>query len=216
MNFFNKKLNNSVSDKSDNFINPKVLEVNLVKDEVGVDFDWSKHLLSLFLVVLVAGLLVTEIYFGLDWWQKQEEERTVTLNAEYQDTISKVKNISNNSKDFSTFKDKLTLTQQMAETHIYWTKFFDWLEKNTLNSVTYSGGFSGDVSGDYALSATAKTFSDISWQVKAFKNNPLVETVSVDSGSSGVSDLKATSTDSQVSFSMKLKVKPQVFFIQNE
>ncbi len=216
MNFFNKKLNNSVSDKSDNFINPKVLEVNLVKDEVGVDFDWSKHLLSLFLVVFVAGLLVTEIYFGLDWWQKQEEERTVTLNAEYQDTISKVKNISNNSKDFSTFKDKLTLTQQMAETHIYWTKFFDWLEKNTLNSVTYSGGFVGDVSGDYALSVTAKTFSDISWQVKAFKDSPLVESISVDSGASGVSDPKATSTASQVSFSMKLKVKPQIFFIQNE
>lgn len=216
MNFFNKKSNNTFSDKSDNFINPKVLEVNLVKDEVGIDFDWSKHLLSLFLVVFVAGLLVTEIYFGLDWWQKQEEERTVTLNAEYQDTISKVKNISNNSKDFSTFKDKLTLTQQMADSHVYWTKFFDWLEKNTLNSVTYSGGFAGDVSGDYALSATAKTFSDISWQVKAFKDSPLVESISVDSGASAASDPKATSTESQVSFSMKLKVKPQIFFIQNE
>lgn len=216
MNFFNKKLNNTVSDKSDNFINPKVLEVNLVKDEVGIEFDWSKHLLSLFLVIFVAGLLVTEIYFGLDWWQKQEEERTVTLNAEYQDIITKVKNISNNSKDFSNFKDKLTLTQQMADSHIYWTKFFDWLEKNTLNSVTYSGGFTGDVSGDYTLSATAKTFSDISWQVKAFKDSPLVESIGVDSGTSGISDPKATSTDSLVSFSMKLKVKPQIFFIQNE
>jgi hypothetical protein len=216
MNFFNNKSNNPVGDKSDNFINPKVLEVNLVKDEVGVEFNWSKHLLSLFLVVFVAGLLVTEIYFGLDWWQKQEEDRTVTLNAEYQDTISKVKNISNNSKDFSVFKDKLTLTQQLADSHIYWTNFFNWLEKNTLNSVTYSGGFSGNVSGDYVLAATAKNFSDISWQVKAFKDNPMVESVSVDSGTLGGAESKATSTDGQVSFSIKLKVKPQIFFIQNE
>lgn len=214
MKFFNKKPNKGFTDKSDNFINPKVLEVNLVKDEVGIEFNWSKHLLSLFLTLFVSVLLVVEIYYGLDWWQKQEEDKTVAINAELATTTQQVKNISNNSKDFSIFKDKVGLTKQMADSHIYWTNFFNWLEKNTLNSVTYSD-FSGDTSGSYNLGATAKTFSDISWQVKAFKDNPMLNTVWVDSGSAGRSEGK-DSVVNAVSFSIGLKVKPQIFFRQAE
>ena len=215
MNFFKKKLN-TTADKNDNFINPKVLEVNLVKDEVGIEFNWSKHLLSLFLVLIVSGGLVAEIYYGLDWWQKQEEEKTVALNAEYDSVTRQIKSISSNSRDFSIFKDKLAITQKMADNHIYWTNFFDWLEKNTLNSVTYSG-FSGDISGDYKLESTAKTFSDISWQVKAFKDSDMVTSVQVDAGSSGRGDVKQTlNADNSVSFLTDLKVKPQIFFRQSE
>lgn len=215
MNFFKEKFNSS-SNKNNNFINPKVLEVNLVKDEVSVEFDWSKHLVSLFFTLLVAGLFIAEIYYGLDWWQKQEEERTTTLNNELQLVSQEVKNINNNSKDFTAFKDKLTLTKQLADSHIYWTNFFNFIERNTLNSVSYSG-FSGDVDGIYSLSATAKTFSDISWQVKALKDNNLVELVRVDSGSAGrPDDSGAVIADNSVSFSLNLKVKPEIFFRQAE
>lgn len=216
MNFFKEKFNKSAN-KNNNFINPKVLEVNLVKDEVSVEFDWNKHLLSLFLALLVAGSFVAEIYYGLDWWQKQEEERTVVLNNELQLVGSQIKNINNNSKDFTSFKDKLTLTKQLADSHIYWTDFFNWLEKNTLNSVTYSG-FSGDISGEYSLDATAKTFSDISWQVKAFKKDPFTDLARVDSGSASRpgDDEPAVSKDTTVSFSINLQVKPQIFFRQAE
>ena len=216
MTIFKKKLNKAAPNPEDSFVNPKVLEVNLVKDEVGVEFDWNKHLLSLLLVLFIAAALVAEIYYGLNWWQKQEEEKTVAINEEYNSVNSQIKNISANSKDFSSFKDKLALTKTMADSHVYWTNFFDWLEKNTLNSVSY-GGFSGDISGDYNLAATAKTFSDISWQVKAFKDNQWVDFVQVDSGSSGRSDDKnAANAANAVTFSINLKVKPQIFFRQAE
>lgn len=211
MNFFNKKLNKASADKNDNFINPKVLEVNLVKDEVGVEFNWNKHLLSLFLSLFIAALFVAEIYYGLDWWQKQEESRTAAINAEYQSVTSKIKNISNNSKDFSIFKEKVALTQQLADSHIYWTNFFDWLEKNTLNSVSY-GSFTGDISGAYTLDANAKTFSDISWQVKAFKDSEMVEKATVESGSSGRGEGDKVASDANVSFSIDFQIKPQIFF----
>jgi len=215
MNFFTKKLNKTKLDKNDNFINPKVLEVNLVKDEVGVEFNWRKHLVSLFLALLVAGVLVAEIYYGLDWWQKQEESKTVALNAEYDIVGQQIKNIGNNSKDFVVFKDKVILTKNLADSHIYWTNFFNWLEKTTLNSVSYSG-FSGDTSGNYSLTAMAKTFSDISWQVKAFSDSKLVDLVRVDSGSAGRGDDKNALSSDSVSFAISLKVKPQIFFRQAE
>lgn len=216
MKLFNKKLKKGEEKTTDDFFNPKVLEVNLVKDEISVEFNWSRHLLSLFLAIFVAALLVAEIYYGLDWWQKQEEEKTVALKIELDKVSQEIKNINRNAKDFVSFKEKLELTKKMADTHIYWTNFFDWLEKNTLNSVNYQG-FSGDISGEYSLSATARTFSDISWQVKTFKDNKYVISAEVDSGSSGKSDKEGeVSGGSSVSFSINLKVKPEIFYKQVE
>lgn len=188
----------------------------MIKDEMGVEFNLHKNLLSLFLTIFVASLLFAEIYYGLDWWQKQEEQKTLVINAEYEDVGQQIKNINRNSKDFTAFKDKLALTKNMADNHIYWTDFFNWLEQNTLNSVAY-GGFSGDTSGKYSLSATAKTFSDISWQVKAFRDNKFVDSVRVDSGSiAGRSDDKNSNkpADTAVNFSLDLKVKPEIFYRQ--
>ena len=215
MNFFTKKLNNAKQSLKDSFVNPKVLEVNLVKDEVGVEFNLSKHIFSLCLALFVAALLLTEIYYGLDWWQKQEERKTLAINIEYDDVSHQIKNIDTNAKDFTIFKDKLDITKKMADNHIYWTDFFNWLEQNTLNTVTY-GGFSGDTSGVYVLGASAKTFSDISWQVKNFRDNKFVNSVRVDSGNSGRSDDKNKTSDNSVSFSLNLKVKPQIFYRQSE
>ena len=218
MNFFNKKLNKPNQTEQDNFINPKVLEVNLVKDEVSIEFDWSRHLLSLFLVVFFAAMLVTEVYYGLDWWQKQEEIKTEALNKDYDLVVRNIQNINAKSAEVNAFKDKLALTKKLADNHVYFSNFFSWLEKNTLSSVSY-GGFSGDTSGSYTLGATAKTFSDISWQVKNFRDNNMVQSVGVDSGNSGRSDGKngvSTSTDSTVTFSLNLKVKPEIFFRKAE
>lgn len=216
MNFFNKKLNQASPNQKDNFINPKVLEVNLIKDEIDVNFNWNQHLLSLFMAFFVATLLVTEIYFGLDWWQKQEEQKNVALNLEYETVNRQVNNIKTKANDAIIFKDKLLVTKKMADVHIYWTDFFNWLEKNTLNSVTYNG-FSGNILGDYTLSANAKTFSDISWQVKVLKDNKFVDSVRVDSGSSGRGDDKEQiKLDKVVNFSLNLKVKPEIFFRQPE
>jgi len=215
MKFFTKKLNNNFK-KEDSLINPKILEVNLIKDEVGIEFEWGRHLLPFFLALIFSTLLVAEIYYGLDWWQKQEEQKTITLNDEYKIVSRQISNINAKSNDVIIFKDKLQITKKLADSHVYWTDFFDWLEKSTLNSISY-GGFSGDLTGKYSLSATAKTFSDISWQVKAFKDNKFIDSVRVDSGSSGRADEKApVSSNNAVSFSLDLKVKKDIFYRQNQ
>lgn len=211
MNFFKQKINKDKLNSNDSFINPKILEVNLVKDEVGVEFNWSRHMMSLTITVLIAVALVAEVYYGLNWWQQQEEERTLLINKEHDTVTQEIKKINNTAKDYIAFKDKITLTKKMADSHIYWTNFFDWIEKNTLNSVNY-GGFSGDTSGEYSLSAKTNNFSDISWQVKNFKDNPAVESVSVGSGNSSRSEESEENVEGSVSFSLVLKVKPQLFF----
>lgn len=217
MKIFNKKLKKTNLQPEDGFTNPEVLDVNLVKDEISVDFNWSKHLFSLFLTIFIASLLVFEIYYGLDWWQKQEEEKTLALKVELEQVSQQIKNINQNSKDFVSFKEKLELTKEMADTHVYWTNFFNWLEKNTLNSVTYQG-FSGDISGEYSLSANARTFSDISWQVKTFKDSKYVISAEVSSGAASKNEEEGqvSSAENGVSFNVDLKVKPEIFYKSGE
>lgn len=218
MSLFNLKNNKTKKIENSGFVNPEVLEVNLIKDEMEVDFEWNKRMLSLFLPLFVAALFVAEIYFGLDWWQKQEEQKAVSLKNDYETVSQSVKNIKAQAEEVMIFKDKLVVSQKMIDNHIYWTNFFTWLEKNTLNSVSYGGSFSGDISGSYTLGATTKNYRDISWQVKQFRNDKYVSFVDVSAGASGGSDNKNAETEKKVnqappvSFSLELKVKPEIFY----
>ena len=215
MKLFDKKPKKAASPKAeDSLVNPKVLEVNLVKVEISIEFNWSKHLLALFLTLAVAAIFVGEIYYGLNWWQQQEEEKTVALNTEYETVSKQIKNVNYNSKDFVSFKDKLDLTKKLADSHVYWSDFFDWLEAKTLNTVSYNG-FSGDISGQYTMSAEANDFSDISWQVKNFKADPFVISARVDSGSVERKD-ENSNTAAKVSFPLIIQVKPAIFYRQAE
>lgn len=224
MPFLNLKKKNVSPPSNSSFVNPEVLEVNLIKDEMEVDFELNKRLFSLFLALFVAGLFVAEIYFGLDWWQTEEEKKAVSLKNDYEKVSQDVRTTKAKAEEMMTFKDKLAVSQKILDNHIYWTNFFTWLEKNTLNSVSYNGGFSGDISGSYNLGATANNYSDISWQVRNFKNDKYVVSALVNTGSGGINKALeiATTTDTKigtsvtenpkVSFNLELKIKPEIFF----
>jgi len=192
--------------------NPEVLEVNLVRDEVEVEFNWGRHIGSLFLILILVAGLVTEIYFGLDWWQGQERTQTEKLKAEHAATTQQINNINNNSQDFIDFKDKVSLVEKLIDQHIYWSDFFTWLEQNTLNSVRYVD-FTGDIDGEYVLAAQTKNYRDVSWQAKAFKDNPWVDEISVRSASLQEEEIKDTNLKEEwIDFSIELKIKPEIFY----
>lgn len=217
MQLFNFKNKKTKKIEDSGFVNPEVLEVNLIKDEMEVNFEWNKRMLSLFLPLFVAGLFVAEIYYGLDWWQKEEEQKALILKNEYEKISEDVNNIRSQAEEMLIFKDKLIVSKKMIDNHIYWTNFFNWLEKNTLNSVFYGSSFSGDISGKYSLGATTKNYRDISWQVNQFRGDKYVTAVSVNAGSiegeEGVNEQEKESIDEQVvSFSVDLEIKPEIFF----
>lgn len=216
--------------------NPEVLDVNLIKDEIGVSFDWKKPLLKFFVMAALAAGFVAEIMFALGNWQKSEEAKAGALNSGFQEVNSELRNMKGESDSIVAFKDKLDLANQLVEKHIYWTNFFNWLEKKTLSSVTY-GDFDGDTKGVYALSAKTNSYADISWQVKTFLEDSMTLKAKVESGTSsdsGSSDgnsssdsnsgQQATSTatsapssdnssgSQNVSFDLDLTVKPEIFY----
>ncbi|MFA5154955.1 MAG: hypothetical protein WC453_00825 [Patescibacteria group bacterium] len=187
--------------------NPKILDVNLVKDEVQVSFDWRKQLLVLALILALAALFVGEIYFGLDQWEKQEAARTKVLEEQVDRTNAEISQLRNQIGAALSYKDKAAIFGELLDNHIYWTNFFSWLEKNTLSSVTYEQ-FAGGTDGLYVLTARAKTYADISWQVRAFLKDPLVEKAQVVAAESSREGEDQTG---DLSFRITLQVKPEIF-----
>ena len=188
--------------------NPKILEVNLIKEDSVASFNWGKNLLFAFLVFLVAALLVVEIYFGLDWWGNQEAIKVQATETEISKLNQDISVLNNQSDAALRYQDKAIVLSDLLDNHIYWSNFLNWLEKNTLSTVQYQS-LEGDTSGVYSFSAVSKTYADISWQTKAFLNDPLTKKVSVSAATSPKAKDKITARE--VDFNINLEVSPAIF-----
>jgi len=188
--------------------NPKILEVNLIKDEARISFDWNKNIFTLVLTLFVTSLFVAEIYFGLNWWKAQEEEKARVIEENIVKVNVETSQIKAKIAPALTYKEKAAAISDLLDNHIYWSNFFVWMEKNTLSTVSYDG-FSGDLSGNYSLAAKAKSFADVSWQAKAFLNDPAVKKLSIISADSSIG--KEKGKVGEINFIMNLGVKPTIF-----
>ena len=217
--------------------NPRILEVNLIKGEVHIPFDWKRHLAIFLLTIIVAAAFIAEIYFGLNLWAKQEMVKADKLTAEITVLSGEVKAMQEKADAALLYKAKSSEVSRLLDQHIYWTNFFAWLEANTLSTVKFSG-FSGDTEGTYTLEATTGRYQEVSWQVKALLDSPVVKKASVLQVSSSetagkvlsadeIADLtedeeasnQATTTPGQittggekfVNFSLSLEINPDIF-----
>jgi hypothetical protein len=207
--FLFKKKNKADDKNKRSFQNPKILEVNLIKDEGKISFDRNKNFLVLAIVLFLAGLLVTEIYFGLSWWETQEIARAKTLHEDVAKITQEANKLRSQASAPLAYKAKSIAFTSLLNNHLYWSNFFSWLEKNTLSSVKY-GAFNGDLSGLYTLGASAQSFADVSWQVKNFLNDPLTSKAEVVAASAAAKG-KNKGQAGTVKFDLILQVKPEIF-----
>ncbi|HNU81501.1 MAG TPA: hypothetical protein PLA05_02340 [bacterium] len=192
--------------------NPKVLEVNLIKSEMPVDFEVGKNIGTLLFALVIAALFVAEVYLGLNWWSDYENVRMLAAETKFNQVSKEIKALKTESDQILAFKQRADLANTLLENHIYWTNFFNWLEKNTLSSVSYLG-FQGDKSGVYSLDASAKTFRDISWQTRAMLESPAVISVHVNKGESErpTDSGGAEAEVENIKFNLDLVVDPNIF-----
>ncbi|MCX6795822.1 MAG: hypothetical protein NT165_03825 [Candidatus Falkowbacteria bacterium] len=229
-----KKPKKSLFAKND-FHNPEILDLDLVRQASEGTINWHYYINSIIIAASMVCLVVAQSYFIISWWQDNAitSESIIRKTEIAQKEIKVVQKTADDALSFSNRADQIT---PLLDQHIYWTNFFRYLEKNTLSTV-YFPGFSGDTNGSYSFSATANHYSDINWQVKNFLADDNTISASVGAGSSlGGQDptgALTTSTDPTViaeaqrmakekrssgpqgvSFSIALKVKPEIFFIK--
>ncbi len=208
---FKKKANKGAKPKTDSVLaNPKILEVNLIQDQEGQVLNWRKFLMPTFLAIITTLILIGEAYLLLSWWQNQESQRLSVINHELEIITKNINGLNQEYQELTAFQQKLNAMNYVVDKQPQWSNFFNWLERKTLSSVTW-GGFNGDLSGQYSLSASADTYADISWQVRAFLSDELVKSVRVESGSGGISSADEPFS-SNVSFNLQLEIDPELFY----
>lgn len=231
-----KSFQAAVSPKND-FHNPEILQLDLIRQEMEGRINWRRYFNLLAATCLMSALVIAQIYYIISWWGSSDisSENILRNSAKAQDDI---KNLQKTSDEVLRFSKRADLVLPLLEKHIYWTNFFNYLERNTLSNVTFSD-FSGDLKGDYTLTAEAKHYSDINWQVKKFLADDYTIAATVSEGSSGDGDTEtksenATSSEKSqideakrlaeerrlkiagpqsVTFVIKLKVKPEIFYL---
>ncbi len=193
--------------------NPKILDVNLIKGEVQISFAWRQNLSKLILALVILGLIVTEVYLGLDYWAQYEEEQTQVLTIELNRVREEVRALQVEADQALAYKEKSVGLSGLLAEHIYWSAFFDWLEKNTLSTVKFTG-FSGGTDGVYELRATASSFQDASWQVKVLLDDPLVKQAEISQVANSESEVEEEGevfVQKEVNFSLNLEINPEIF-----
>lgn len=186
------------------------LETNLIKDEIIVFFDWKKGAISLSICILSVALTLGAVY-GLLSWQASEKEKESQVSAQRFVEIDKeIKTMEKEVGEAIIFKKKLSLVNSILSQHIYWTNFFEFLEKNTLANVYYLG-FTGDNKGKYSLSVNAKDFSSIEAQVKKFLEDKRVFEASVSQAAVSTTGGKTAGESASVSFELRLAIDPSIF-----
>lgn len=194
---------------SNRFANPKILEVDLIQDEIPVRFEAKKYFIYLALFLGLGLFLIGEIWFMLDSWEKREiYKKTQLVKDEVAKIEQSIAEVESQSKEAVLFKNRLDVGKKMYTNHIYWTNFLAYLEKNTLANVFY-GGLQGDTSGTYSFKAMADDYRAIGAQLKYF--NKAADTTKAAVSNEKIDNASSTPNDVKVYFDLNVSVKPNIF-----
>lgn len=185
----------------------EVLETNLIKGEIITFFDWHRKIIILINAILIPVFLVAVIYFGLIYYQKQNQAKIDEQVKKLSELAAEVKQAEAGLKEITDFQTRLKTVSQIFAKHIYWTNFFKFLEDNTIKDVYY-GGFTGDTSGTYSLDALASRFSNISEQVDILKNSDKITDVQTIGGEFITGDAE---NKARVKFNLNLSILKNIF-----
>lgn len=198
---FNKK------NKKNN--NLEVLETDLLRDEIDIEFDYKKDLTPGLILLGVALFIIIEAFVFLVLWEKKIELK----NSHYlEDEITVVRlemaELSEQYNQSTQFRGQLSVVNEAFSRHIYWTNLFNFLEANTLKNNIYYQKFSGDISGKYILPTISNDVRAISFQSKHLLMSPLVSDVSVE-GEEIVNDENTGKTS--INFNLNLGLDNKIF-----
>lgn len=206
---FWSKIQNRKKDKDNDIDNLQLLESDLIKDEVPVYFELNKHLVAFFALLLVSFVLIMELYFLLSWWEKN---RSIENSYYLQDEISVVNKekseLEQKYVEVFNFKNKMSSSFSVLDKHTYWTRFFSFLEQNTLKNV-YFKKFNGDIGGSYILPSVTDDVRAISYQSKYFSADRRAVNVFISDEEIGEGGIGPDS--GFVNFNINLNLDPKTF-----
>jgi len=136
-------------------------------------FRSTNKLISMLSVwLIVAIIILVGIFTVISFYGLKVTEEGLALEVEIEELDKEIAKYSGDLNDAEGWQLKLSAVDSLLRSHVYWTNFFDVLEKTTLPEVYYSGFTASLVNSDINLASYAKSFTTVAEQLIAYERFP--------------------------------------------
>jgi hypothetical protein len=181
---------------------PTGLEVTLLPEEIPITKRMIQERIFIFLAVIAFSSLLIFLSWAYCTWHIESAKNEIDqIKTELLTLDVQIKNLDPKVEEIKVLEKKATKITNLLNNHIYWTNFFDLLEKYTIPEVYY-GDFNGSFGENITLPAVGKDLISVAKQIVAFSNAPFVKNVNVSNLTGGVKG---------VSFNLNLILDPNLF-----
>lgn len=182
-------------------------DVNLVPAGISLAVKSREKRNILLFTALGLFLIIGGLYFVLLFFLTQPEAATEVgqLDAKIAEADQQIIKFARSKKEAEKFNSIINEAKGLLNEHIYWTNFFNLLEKYTLPQVAYLS-FGGEAGGKISLGAMALDYDILARQIAIFgKAKGFIKSLEVGGVSRENQELPF------INFTLTLDVEPAVF-----
>ncbi len=183
---------------------PNVVSLNLLPNASQRPSSQQSPLFRLLRVGTLSMICLTGIYLAMVCYQAFYVWQTQSALQQLNSLDATILGYRPLQADINRTSNTLEAVHTMLADHVYWTQWFAYLERYTLQSVHYTN-FSGSVNGTMNLQASAPDFATVTQQIALFESLPEVTAVAVNT---------ATRSDSGVQFNVSIQIDPVILHYQ--
>lgn len=164
-----------------------------------------RQVVNLLIVALLGSTIIVGIFYVVLFFQSEKAEQEKRYTAQQISDIEKqILEYENINREIDDLGNEIRLVNDLLTKHLYWTDFFNLLEKYTISEVYYHGFSSGN-GGSLTLSAVAPDFNSVARQLKVLQQEEAKEFVT------DVIIMSAAAGDVGVEFDMVLVLNDNLF-----
>ena len=190
--------------KMDKFLSANLMpEDTLAKAEANL----SKRLIISTGMIILSVLLIITGYMGLTWYQMELNKNINTLGEQISLLDAQIIDYEKGEYKLLETQEKLKHIRGLLDNHVYWTQFFEMMEKYTINEVYYTG-YQMAGSDQLFISAVGLDYESVAKQYIAFqKAENLIKDISITSAQANIGEGLYLG----VNFDIQLTFYPAVF-----
>jgi Tfp pilus assembly protein PilN len=151
------------------------------------------------------------IFYGALFFQEQNVRKQHEIREQSISGLEEqILDFEELNQEISELGDQIVVVNDALNQHIYWTRFFELLEKYTVAEVTY-GGLSAGTGGALTLSARGDDYESVARQLTVLQSEQAKEFVqSVDISNASLIENQG------VGFDIILVLNPSLFYYEAE
>lgn len=196
------------------FAKTGTFEINLVPETIKEEEEYKKKRRNYFVIVAVLILFLTLIYSIFAGVVAQKRSKIKNIENSIMNVSAEIEQMEKNNEKINEFSKNMKVVKEVLDNHIFTSRAFEFLEKNTLKEVYYSEAQIDAIKNTLSLVAYAGNYATLSKQVLYWQGLEEVELVEV----SGVEAVEGGGEDEEenlgVSFNINLHLTEK-FYLSN-